>query len=235
MPGRGNITAYHNRLAADVRRRLGARVTFYPLDDTRWYKARDGSAVDFDLVPVDPLTSEVALRMRREDGSTRRVSVFPLTSNSSWCLGTFWGSWHETWRKQGIQTFILLNAGWTVFEGLPGTIDKTQVLRVEWDQLPHKGSRQAGQPHWHFDHEVFLSWGREKTEVAPGLVEVNGEQDASVSKITSIGSIHLAMGAWNKERDHPECWQRTYENDCEELRDWSAKTLMYMKEQVDVG
>lgn len=232
MPGKGTIGAYHNDVASDVRRVIDARMTFHPTDQAESYKVPEGGEVQFELVPVNSVESETAKRMRREDSKIKKVFVFPLCTPSSSCLGTFWVSWHEAWLKQNSKSFVLLNAGWTLFEGLPGNQDKTQVLRVDWDQLPRKGSKHAGHPHWHFDHELFIPSEPDKIKIAPGLVEVTTDTAFGMAKQASLGFIHLAMGAWNKDMDHPECWQRTYENDCQQLRDWCVKTLKYLKEQV---
>lgn len=231
MPGRGEIEPYHNDVASDVRTVIGERVTFYSSDE-EWYKVRDGCGVQFELVPVDSVKLELAERRRREDSKVHRVSVFPLSTPSGTGIGTFWASWHEVWRKKDSSNYVLLNAGWTVFEGLRGNQDKEQVLRADWDQLPHKGSRRAGQPHWHFDHELFISDEPDKVEIAPGLVEIKTDTGSGMAKPVSVGFIHLAMGAWNNDADHPECWQRTYEDDCQQLRDWCVKTLKYLKEQI---
>ncbi len=231
MPGRAEIGPYHNRVASDVRRILGERVTFRA-SEKEWYKACDGSELQFELVPVDPLKSTTAMRVRREHSTTHRVRVFPLSGASSSRLGIFWASWHETWLKRNSASYVLLNAGWTLFEGPAAGQEKKQVLRLDWDQLPHRGSPRAGHPHWHFDHEVFISAEPDKVEVAPGLVEVTTDTGSAMARPISVGSIHLAMGAWNKDADHPECWQRTYEDDCRQLRDWCVKTLRYLKEQV---
>lgn len=232
MPGRGKIEPYHNALVADVHEILGVDVTFQPLPNENWYNVRDGAEVEFDLIYVDSLMSETAKRMRREGSKTHRVSVFPLSARSSSSVGTFWASWHEAWSKQDSKSFVLLNAGWTLFEGL-SRMDKVQVLRVDWDQLPHRWSGQAGHPHWHFDHYVFLSEEQEMVEVAPGLMEEKADTTTfSGGRKSSIGFIHLAMGAWNSGINHPECWQRTYEDDCWQLHEWCTKTLRYLKDQV---
>lgn len=233
MPGRGEIEPYHNNLASDVKEILGETATFYPPDEAKWYKADDGSEVEFELVPRDPTKSESATRMRREDSKTHRVFVFPLCNLSSPYVGTFWISWHEAWLKQDSTNYVLQNAGWTLFEGLRGDRDKAQVLRVDWDQLPRKRSKHAGHPHWHFDHKLFITAEPDKIEIAPGLVKVTTDTAFGMARQASLGFIHLAMGAWNKDMDHPECWQRTYENDCQQLRDWCVKTLKYLKEQVN--
>ena len=232
MPGRGEIGPYHNGVAEDVKTVIGERVSFYTPLEANWHKVRDGSEVEFELVPVDRLRPEPAKRMRRKDGQGRRVCVFPLFTVSNSRLTMFWVSWHETWLKENPTKYVLLNAGWTLFEGLAGTQDKTQVLRADWDQLEHRGSKRAGQPHWHFDHELFIRAEPDKVEVAPGLVEVSTEDAFAMAGRASVGYVHLAMGAWNKDLDHPECWQRTYEDDCQQLRDWCVKTLRYVKEQV---
>jgi hypothetical protein len=232
MHGRGTIGSYHNRVASDVDTFIDTHTTFYPPDQSRWYNVRDGEKIDFELVPVYAVSAEVAMRRRREDKPIHKVYVFPLSTPSSYRPAIFWVSWHETWKKVHPTNYNLLNAGWTMFKGLSGNPDKDQVLRVDWDQLPHKGSPNAGHPHWHFDHELFLTSEPDKVEVAPGLVEVTTDTAFGMPRQASLGFIHLAMGAWNKDKEHPECWQRTYEDDCQQLRDWCVKTLRYLKEQV---
>jgi hypothetical protein len=235
MLGSAEIRTYHRNLALDVRGVLGWDVTICALSDENWHKVLEGSEVGFELVPTDHLGRETALRRRGEDATTHRVFVLPLCTRSSACAGTFWVSWHETWQKEkkkGSKHFILLNSGWTLFEGLSGNSRKSQVLRVDWDQLPHKGSPQAGHPHWHFDDDLFISAGPATVEVAPGLIRTNQDTAPEAPRKVSMGFIHLAMGAWNRRVDHPGCWQRTYEDDCQQLRDWSIKTLKYLKEQV---
>jgi len=202
------------------------------LKDVAWAKLGNGAQVDFELIPKDPIAGEAAQRMRRQGKPQHRVSVFPLNAESKSHVGDFWVSWHEAWKKRESQRFSLLNAGWTLFEGPRGNEDKTQVLRVDWDQPPHTGDVHAGHPHWHFDHEVFLSLVEEEVEIAPGLVEVTGAGGPSAGRQESVSHIHLAMGAWNSGADHPECWQRTYDEDCGQLYDWCTKTLEYLKDQV---
>jgi hypothetical protein len=219
-------------VAADVAAVLGGRVTFEPSDEAKWYRCRDGSQVEFELVPADPTMSEPATRIRRDGGQIHRVFVFPLSTPSSPYQHIFWVSWHETWLKQDSTDYVLLSAGWTMFEGLSGNQAKHQVLRVEWDQLPDRRSKRAGHPHWHFDHELFVSAEPGTVEVAPGLVEITTDAPFTRPKQAAVGFIHLAMGAWNRDNDHPECWQRTYEGDCGQLRDWCVKTLKYLREQV---
>jgi hypothetical protein len=233
MPGAGQIGPYHNKVASDIKDILGEVVTFFPpKSKEKLDKIDDGDEVVFEIVHRDPTRSERATRMRREDSKKHRVAVFPLCTNSSLCAGTFWVSWYEAWLKQNSSKLVLLNAGWTMFEGLPGDQQKTQVLRVDWDQLPRKGSMRAGQPHWHFDDELFIPAEPDKVQIKPGLVEVPPDEAFAVPKWTSVGFIHLAMGTWNKNTAHPLCWQRTYEDDCRQLRDWCVKTLRYLKEQV---
>ena len=233
MPGTGKIGPYHNNVASDIKNILGEVVTFFsPTSEDKLHKIPDDVEVTFELVHRDPTRSEQAMRMRREDSNKHRVFVFPLCANSSLCASTFWVSWYEAWLKQNSNNLVLLNAGWTMFEGLPGDQQKTQVLRVDWDQLPYRGSKHAGQPHWHFDNELFIPAEPDKVQIKPGLVEVPTDETFSTQKWASMGFIHLAMGTWNKDVNHPKCWQRTYEDDCQQLRDWCVKTLRYLKEQV---
>ena len=220
----------HNKIAADLGPIFSRQLAFLPANTGEWHKARTGTELQFALVPAKGEIDESALRMM---GGSRRVSVFPLNLEATSRLGVFWASWHETWRKESQKTFLLLSAGWTVFVGPEGSRDKVQVLRAEWDQLPHKGSKEAGHPHWHFDHEVFLSVTGEMSEVAPALVEVTRDRAGVQAAATTISYIHLAMGAWNGREANPECWQRTYEGECGQLRDWCIKTLRYLKGQLD--
>lgn len=237
MPDRGQIDAYYNDVVQDAKDVFGVPVAFRAILRENWYKIRTGGEIPFDLVPLDPLRSETAVTARRRDKTRHRVYVFPLCDVSSACIGTFWVSWHETWQKRtgNSGAFVLLSAGWTLFEGLCGSENKTQVVRVDWDQLPYRGQARAGHPHWHFDHELFLTPECAEEEVRPGLVQVMPTPIGSVGKRTSIGFIHLAMGAWKEGMGHPECWQRDYGGDCAQLRDWCIKTLVYLKEQIAGG
>ncbi len=238
MLGSGEIRTYHNNVASDVRGILGKDVTFRALGTENWHRVPEGQEIAFELIPTDQCERETAFRGRGEGAMTQRVFVLPLCTRSHICAGMFWVSWHETWQKEkkkGSEKFILLNSGWTLFEGLPGNSRKFQVLRVDWDQLPHRGSLQAGHPHWHFDDDLFISAEPATVKVAPGLVRTATGTTPEMPRKASMGFIHLAMGAWNKDIDHPGCWQRTYEDDCQQLRDWCRKTLMYLKEQVEGG
>lgn len=229
MPDQKQIAAYHKRVAADVRRILNICIKFQLSD--RWAKARNGAELVAELQPEDCVSTEIALRGRQ--GKEHRVFVFPLNQGSDSLLGTFWVSWYENWRKQNSGDFVLLNAGWTMFEGLPGNQDKIQVLRADWDQLQHeKGSKDAGQPHWHFDHDIFLAMEQERIEVGNELIELTEAIPDPSGEAASVGSIHLAMGAWNDGVEHPQCWQRSCD-DCDRLRDWCIKTLLYLKDQVE--
>ncbi len=230
MPGQEEITAYHRSVTAEVKRALGVPTTIRSLDRRDWHHARPGTTLECELLPVDKKYCEIALRGR--EGRYHRVFVYPLNEEPTSFVGTFWVSWHESWCKQNPEEFALLNAGWTLFEGLSGNQDKNQVLRADWDQLPHKGSKHAGHPHWHFDHWLFISAEPAKVEVRPGLVEVATDTAFSTAKQASVGFIHLAMGAWNGDVGHPQCWQRTYQDDCQQLCDWCVKTLTYLKDQV---
>jgi len=235
MLGSGEIRTYHNNVASDVRGILGKDVTFRALGTENWHKVPEGQEIAFELIPIDQRERETAFRGRGEDAMTQRVFVLPLCTRSHICAGIFWVSWHETWQKEkkkGSRKFILLNSGWTLFEGQPGDPRKGQILRVDWDQLPHKGSPQAGHPHWHFDDDVFISAEPPRVDLAPGLVRTGTDTAPGMPRKASMGFIHLAMGAWNKGMDHPGCWQRTYKGDCQQLRDWCWKTLKYLKEQV---
>jgi len=229
---RGKIEAYHNDVISDVREVLGKRVIFFPSDEVKWHRVPANREVGFELIPEDHLERETAQMGRGEDNADQKVFVLPLCARLSAFGGGFWVNWHETWRKNSSECFILLNSRWTLFEGQPGDPRKYQVLRAEWDQLPHKGSRQAGHPHWHFDDDLFMSGGPASVEVAPGLFQTTGGLTPEVPRKTSAGFIHLAMGTWNRDMDHPACWQRTYEDDCQQLRDWCNKTLRYLRAQV---
>lgn len=235
MLGSGEIGTYHNGVASDVRKVLGKDVTICALGEENWHKVPEGHKVEFELIPKNHLERETAMRGQGEDAAFQRVLVLPLCTRSSTCAGIFWVSWHETWQKEnkkGSKSFILLNSGWTLFEGLPGDPRKVQVLRVDWDQLPHKGSLRAGHPHWHFDDYLFLSGEPATVEIAPGLVRTGTDTAPEIPRKESMGFIHLAMGTWNEGEDHPKCWQRNYQEDCKQLRDWCIKTLKYLKEQV---
>lgn len=231
MPGRGKIAACHNNVAKDLSGILDVPAEFRPRP-TNWSKVKVGTVIGFDLVPCEPTHNDIALRM------AGRVSVFPLTRDLAADVAMFWVSWDELWQKREGPAYHLLGAGWTLFKGFWGVPQKTQVLRAEWDQLPDKGSKNAGQPHWHVDQPLYGRKAGER-EIRPGLVEAPVEtlargwgQDEAGAESEAFGYVHLAMGAWDGSKEHPICWQRSYEQDCGKLEDWCVKTLKYLRDQM---
>lgn len=231
MPGKGKIAACHNNVATELSGILDVAAEFRPWP-TNWSKVKIGTEIGFDLVPCQPADNDTTLR------TTRRVSVFPLTREPAGDVDMFWVSWDELWQKREGPAYHLLGAGWTLFKGFWGVPQKTQVLRAEWDQLPDKGSKDAGQPHWHVDQPLYGRKAGER-EIRPGLVEAPVEmlargwgQDEAEAASESLKRFHLAMGTWDDSKDHPGCWQRSYEQDCRKLEDWCVKTLKYLKDQV---
>lgn len=229
MPGKGDIQAYHNRLAREVSQVLKVAANFRPCPAS-WSKVQMGTEIRFELVAREFAANETAMR------TAQRVSVFPLTRAPALDMATFWVSWDELWEKREGPEYHLLGAGWTLFKGFWGVSQKTQVLRAEWDQLPDRGSKDAGQPHWHVDQPLYGPKAGER-EIRPGLVEAPVEtlargwgQDESESE--SLNRFHLAMGTWDGSKGHPGCWQRSYEQDCRKLEDWCVKTLKYLRDEI---
>lgn len=231
MPGFGAINAYHNKVAEAIGQVLRVRVKILetPGQGT-WKNCREGTEISFNLEWFDIVRSETARRIR---GGRPTVPVFPLNNDLRESSG-FWVSWHETWKKHSATDFALLTAGWTLFKGEAGIIEKDQILRVDWDQLKHRRSPQAGHPHWHFDHEIFSQVNelREEDEfidLENAMATLDSEPGSN-----SMGFIHLAMGAWDSKKNNPECWQRTYEDQCKNLKDWCIKTLEYLQGQINL-
>jgi hypothetical protein len=95
-----------------------------------------------------------------------------------------------------------------------------------------------GQPHWHVDRAIPVSSDVGATsgiatsagEIAPLFTDVLVTSNTPVLR---MGGVHLAMAAWERQ-EHPKCWQRTYEGQCNQVLDWATKTLRYLKNQFDV-
>jgi hypothetical protein len=198
-----------------------------------WERAPEGEPIDFELFPRNPADGETAFRGRRR----QRVSVVPLLPSEADAETSYWVSWYEQWRRLSQPGFALLTASWTVYRGIRAHPDKTQLVRADWDQLSYKdASKDAGQPHWHFDQPVAVSIAFPSTPPTSTLREV---QPLYVNSLTSgqaasgeatIGHVHLAMGTWNGNQCHPRCWQREART-CREIYDWAIRTLEYLQAQ----
>ncbi len=236
MPGEGQICALHEEMAKGMKEAFCSAVVIRP-NPQNWRKTLPPREINFEL---DSKSLVDAVRARRNRGGqfgVHRVTVFPLLTGFSPDIEQYWVSWHEGWRKNDDKTYILLTASWTLFRGYLAEEEKRQILRADWDQLPDCGSGDAGQPHWHFDQPVF-AYAVETGAQSGALLEFDAGHGgihavSAVSKSVSgrIGSVHLAMGAWDRTKDCPGCWQRSYSDDCGELLDWCMMTLQYLQGQ----
>lgn len=230
MPASSQIGPYHNYTASAMGKILNTSIKIGS-ETIEWTKVKRGSKIRFELFPNEGIKPVIALIQSHEDSSIHRVHVFPLNVIPKKCVGTFWVSWHELWSKEDDKNYNLLDAGWTLFEGVPENENITPILRVDWDQFPRKGSEHAGHPHWHVERDISMSNEQAKIKQGSDLIEVS-MNGAYTNRPISLGFIHLAMGAWNAKQEHPKCWQRNYEDDCKQLSDWCIKTLKYLNEQI---
>jgi len=231
-----DVKELHRAVGQESSRILGTKVSIKSLASCDWESAAVGAESEFELIPLNRLQEEIALRGRRR----RRVSVIPLfgadltDSSAGHC---YWVSWYERWKKPGPTEFALLTASWTVFRGITSYEDKMQLVRVDWDQLCNKvGSPDAGQPHWHFDqplpvapHPIGASASGALQEYPPTQVGVTGgSSDAAMS--IEIDYVHLAMGTWNERKPNPKCWQRDARR-WPDIHCWAVRSLEYVRAQ----
>jgi len=162
-----DINKLHSRLESRIKAILGQDAQLrHGAGAPNWAEARPDTRIQFSLTYRDQIRAERALR-ERGGASCRRVDVFPLAGSAAGTRATaldaerVWVSWFEEWRTAQRDGLSLSTAGWTVFLGQRGVLDKTQILRADWDQLCcGVGDETAGQPHWHVDHEGLLRLGR---------------------------------------------------------------------------
>jgi len=162
------------------------------------------------------------------------VSLHPLNPDNP---SGYWISWYEQWRRVDKSGFDLLTASWTVCRGITAQDEKAQLVRADWDQLStNTGSRNAGQPHWHFDQPVAVSAAMPPTTSTLTLLEVQPPHAGFPvnifprSREMNVNRVHLAMGAWDASMPHPRCWQREAQT-WRDISTWAIRTLEYLQDQ----
>ena len=230
--GPGEVKNLHGAIAKGASLLIGAKASIVPRSTLAWEKAGSDKVCDFELFPDNPADGETAFRGRRRE----RVSVLPLYPSESWSDNSYWVSWYEKWQKLRQPGFALLTASWTVYRGIRSQTDKAQLVRADWDQpSSNEGTRDAGQPHWHFDqpvavsiaipHELSRASLREMPPLyagSPAITQTTGQQ--------AIDYVHLAMGTWNPGCTSPKCWQRAART-WRDISDWAIRTLEYLHGQ----
>ena len=253
MPIHQDIGELHRKLSIKASGVLDQQVAIRPVPSHMkyWERLRAGSKLPFELLPHHKGTPwETALRARGGRQPSGRVNVFSLCGVTSAdgvdTRAQAWVAWYERWTVVARREFELLTAGWTVFWGLPGEENKIQVLRADWDQIKYTGefAESIGQPHWHVDQPVVADGGGIRYwsgpspnipgELPPRVIhdEAVAPTDASAVRAPEIRGLHLAMATWERA-EHPLCWQRAYEGQCEDLFDWASKTLLYVRDHFD--
>jgi len=266
MFGQREINRLHSKLESKLRTVIqtkNARLR-HPRAEQNWASIKPGGDVMFCLSYVDRVMAEQALRERGG-----RVDVFPLVARAddsgethAALTGRLWVSWRERWRKGRRKTFDLLTAGWTLFHGPQRDPDKVQILRAEWDQLGSDvGDQQAGQPHWHVDHDVVLvsptaalgvrdgdagwegapvetdaSLEPHRQETAGGLEELEPSvvpgSGVNIPPLKLIGTDHVHLAMGTWNVGRPN--PQCWQRDMQrvdELADWSEATLLYLQAQ----
>lgn len=234
MPSKGVIEIFHEKLGGEIHSIISADIKMIP-SIKEWHKVPKMGVVPWRAFAVGSTPVESALR---ENGD--RVHVFSVSevADQSDLSVRGWVSWFEKWSKTGRDQYDLISAGWTAFWGPPyDEYSKIPVLRAEWDQDLEGENKDMGQPHWHVDRAIPVSSESGMTaelaisagEIAP---TITGEFAGDNPTVLRMGRVHLAMATWEPE-SHPQCWQRKYSGECDELLDWATKTLHYLKSQLD--
>ncbi len=235
--GPGKIETLHYDLNAKFKKILNKKVWIGQVPGIgNWKDANIGRSIQFQLISKDVVESEWAMR---PDGS-QKVPVFALyeTSDPDDLLETrHWVSWYERWEKTDRSEFKLHTMSWTVFRGTRYTPEKAPVLRADWDQLRNTdASREAGHPHWHLLEPVLAEERTSGSFPTASLKELKPVRHGTVSSgtgvvgIINLDRLHLAMGAWDPDKPHPTCWQRSARSN-REVREWAVRTLQYLCDQ----
>jgi len=232
MTSTGRIDRLHATLGRSIRKTIGIEMTVEPTGDN-WKKAASGTVVHFDMLCVE----HWAAAQRKRGG---RCLVFPLNPGRTDVDDRAWANWHEEWLCEGRGVFDLIGAGWTFFWGVEGRLGQDQeVLRAEWDQVRHRG-QSAAQPHWHLDTGVMTAYTRPRrlsisspggrtdledltSDQPPVPLEEIGPRDG-IQEL-DLSGMHLGMGGWQNDKDHPRCWQLQVADDCSGLVEWAERTL----------
>ena len=223
------IQLLHTSLAIKVRDILEfAKLNIsQPQGGGDWRKAAFGSSVVFELLYAETYQEQTA---RRDMGGS--YSVFALHPE---CAGDalssrYWVGWFEEWQVRAArQDLGLRTAAWSVFAGPPNQ-QKQQIIRAEWDQLPSTGRTLSGQPHWHVDRFPPIQTAVYEPAPVVAPVETNLLLVCGANGASELGRLHLAMGAWNGQQKHPECWQRCAKKP-EDVVTWGARTLQYLQSE----
>jgi hypothetical protein len=229
--GPGEIKQLHTAMVKESNRLLETKVCVNP-SRRDWESLRPSKEITFELFPANFVDGETARRGRLG----RPVTVLPLFRPGTDAAPSYWVSWYEKWQKLTQPGFTLLTASWTVYRGIR-TQDKAQLVRADWDQLSNMPPNcAAGQPHWHLDQPVIVSNDKSNDAPSSALREMQPLRVGAPAMVSldaegiTVNHIHLAMGAWNPDSPHPQCWQRGARN-WTEVRDWAIRTLEYLQGQ----
>jgi len=155
-----------------------------------------------------------------------------------------WVSWSEEWVKTSIPSTRRKPAPMLDLTGVSigfyagyANIEKTQILRSEWDNPKARGN-EAAQPHWHIDPNLIdlPSWGREQpvsSVAADGLEELSVAEGTLVPldpAFWSLQRLHLGMAGWRHRQESPQCWQHKLE--LEIITEWLGRVLVYCKTEL---
>jgi len=145
----------------------------------------------------------------------------------------WWIGWSEQWHPrtatQRQNQFAFHSAGWRLYCTGKNNND-TLLVRAEWDRPNAVG---AAQPHWHFHHRQrmdvtgLLQGGNVSTDV-----QDDSPLTASPDKDVDTTRIHLGMGGWCNDSQHPKCWQFPLGDVQKTVSGWAIATLKYMQSQV---
>jgi len=244
MPTRAQLEVFHAAIASWVLAEFGAQSAVRAIPDADWWRSKDGTKIDFELVSKDYLQNEFALR-----SAGGRVSIFPFEKEPFYPRRIdpefrFWFSWAESWRRVRQAEFDFVSAGLTVFFGPVGEQQKTQLLRAEWDALfrppPPTRDQDVGQPHWHFDVPVVVGDFMFRNTVDDALNSLGDSMgsfatDEELYSALDLSGVHFAMGGWDNSGAIGANWRRQTGRDCDRLQEWIHRSLLYLKHQISAS
>lgn len=225
VEGVSTVKKWHRDLAKRIGRHLEVAIGLdqFP-ENGDWANAAPGTTLEFGVLPERQELLEYADRRR---GGRWPVVAYRATDSPEPCA---WLGWRDAWVANADGTFAFRTAGWTVFWGRPGALEKVQLFRAEWD-IACGYQAEVAQPHWHLDRDLVLliqssARGTDLSGDGEPFTADEGMQELDVS------GPHLGMAGWQNRGQYPKCWQAALE--AGQLGEWSVKTLELVLRELEL-
>lgn len=159
-------------------------------------------------------------------------SLLETDLTSYWLAITIWFQFYPNINKYHVESVSLI-----VFEGVATSIDKTPLLRAEWDCFSHNDNVAHAQPHWHVyisaienlsdQMASFTQPSEVKTFIPPDTETTNTD----VPEQWDGARFHFAMAAkWHIDEN---CIIQEILGDIDGLTKWLTGCIKYINNQLE--